>query len=87
MLTRKPSKLTIGDEDMPSEQSLYNQLKLRKENGELLDFKKITYEELYKLWRTESKSDALIGEIYNVTKGAVRQKRNKMDMKMYDIEL
>ena len=87
MLIRKIRKLIIGDEDMASEQSLYNQLKLRKENGEQLDFKTITYEELYKLWHTESKSDALIGEIYNVTKGAVRQKRSKMDMKMYDIEL
>ena len=71
---------------MSIEQSLYDQLKLRKENGEQLDFKKITYEELYKLWHTESKSDAMIGEIYNVSKGAVRQKRNRLDMKMYDIE-
>jgi hypothetical protein len=72
---------------MSFEQSLYDALKSRKENGEQLDFTKITYDELYKLWHTESKSDAVIGELYNVTKGAVRQKRNKMDMKMYDIEL
>jgi hypothetical protein len=77
----------IGDVDMSIEKSLYDQLKLKKENGEQLDFKKITYDELYKLWRTEGKSDAMIGEIYNVTKGAVRKKRDRMDMKMYDIEL
>jgi ribosomal protein L33 len=72
---------------MSFELSLYDQLKSRKENGEQLDFKKITYEELYKLWHTESKSDAMIGEIYNVTKGAVRNKRDRLNMKMYDIEL
>jgi hypothetical protein len=71
---------------MSFELSLYDQLKSRKENGEQLDFKKITYEELYKLWHTESKSDAMIGEIYNVTKGAVRKKRDRLNMKMYDIE-
>ena len=72
---------------MSFELSLYDQLKSRKENGEQLDFKNITYEELYKLWHTESKSDAMIGEIYNVTKGAVRNKRDRLNMKMYDIEL
>jgi len=72
-----------GDENM----SLYGQLKSRKDNGEQLDFKKITYEELYELWHTESKSDAMIGELYDVTKGAVRRKRDRMDMKMYDIEV
>jgi ribosomal protein L33 len=71
---------------MSFELSLYDQLKSKKENGEQLDFKKITYEELYKLWHTESKSDAMIGEIYNVTKGAVRKKRDRLNMKMYDIE-
>ncbi|MDR3552313.1 MAG: hypothetical protein P4L75_04235 [Clostridia bacterium] len=72
---------------MPSERSLYDQLKSRRVKGEELDFKKITYEELYRLWHTEKKSDAMIGELYNVTKGAVRRKRDRMDMKMYDIEL
>jgi hypothetical protein len=72
---------------MSFELSLYDQLKSRKENGEQFDFKNITYEELYKLWHTESKSDAMIGEIYNVTKGAVRNKRDRLNMKMYDIEL
>lgn len=68
---------------MPFQKSLYDQLKSRKKNGEKLDFTKITYDELYKLWHTESNSDAIIGELYNVTKCAVRKKRDRMDMKMY----
>ena len=72
---------------MPYEKSFYDQLISRKKRGEQLDFKMITREELYKLWFTESKSDAMIGELYNVTKDAVRLKRGRMDMKTYDVEL
>ena len=72
---------------MPDEQLLYDQLTIRKENGEELDFKKITYEELYQLWHAENKSDAMIAELYNVTKTAVRRKRDRFDMKNYDIEI
>jgi hypothetical protein len=71
---------------MSLEKSLYEQLKSRKKDGEQLDFKAITYEELNKLWNTERKSDAMIGELYNVTKVAVRKKRGRMDMKRYDIQ-
>ena len=70
---------------MSIEQSLYDQLISRKKHGEQLDFTKITYDELYQLWHTENNSDAMIGEIYNVTKGAVRKKRDRLDMKRYDI--
>ena len=72
---------------MAIQKSFYDQLRLRKRDGEKLDFTKITYDELYKLWYTERNSDAVIGELYNVTKVAVRKKRDRMDMKMYDTGL
>jgi len=72
---------------MALEKSLYNQLRSRKHNGEQLDFKVVTYDELYKLCYTEKMSDAMIGELYNVTKMAVRKKRGRMDIKIYDIDL
>jgi len=71
---------------MPAEKSLFDQLTLRKGNGEVLDFTKITYDELFQLFDTERTPDAIIGELYGVTKSAVRSKRGRFDIKMYEFE-
>lgn len=74
-----------GEKNMSAEQSLFDQFVTRKENGEELDFKKITYDELLQLFDTEKKPDAVIGELFGVTKGAVRKKRDRLDIKNYDM--
>lgn len=61
---------------------MYEALKSRKENGELLEWENITYEILHQLSLVESIPDSMIGDLYGVTKETVRNKRYKWNLKI-----
>lgn len=63
--------------------SLYENLKTRKKNGEILDFNVITYDELSQLFVAENISDNEIAELYNIKKSKVKYKRSKMEINTY----
>lgn len=59
---------------------LYEELKLKKELGEVLDFSSITCEQLKKLYCEEERSDAEIADLFGVPKSKVRYKRRKCNI-------
>lgn len=61
---------------------LYEELKQRKENGENLEWDKITKEDLKKLFKNNS--DSMIAELYGVNISQVKYKRNKWNIKLYN---
>ncbi|URZ03024.1 hypothetical protein CLAUR_030700 [Clostridium felsineum] len=72
--------------NMKSNKYLYfEELQIRKDNGENLDFEKITYEELKKLSGDESYPDSLIAKLYNVSKSTVRDKRRSLGLTQYNM--
>lgn len=68
-----------------SDRRLYEKLQSRKDNGEELDFERITYKELYQLWWEECVADSIIGNLYNVAKDVVRKKRYKLGLKQNEL--
>ena len=60
-------------------QDLYQQLNLRKKQGETLEWDKITKEELKELFREYP--DSAIADLYNIKKEQVRAKRYKWNIK------
>lgn len=59
---------------------LYDELKLKKELGEALDFITITCEQLEKLYYDEERSDAEIADLFDVPESKVRYKRRKCNI-------
>ena len=64
----------------------YLELKKLKDDGQKLDFNSISKEQLEKLFYEENIPDSLIGELYNVSKNVVRNKRYKWDIKFFNGE-
>ena len=60
-------------------QDLYQQLNLRKKQGETLEWDKITKEQLKELFREYP--DSAIADLYNIKKEQVRAKRYKWNIK------
>lgn len=60
---------------------LYDKLNQRKQQGETLDMKHITYETLYQLWWKEECTDGIIAELYGVSKKKVTNLRHKWGVK------
>ncbi len=46
---------------------LYRKLINLKKQGEILDWDKISYDELYQLWGPESVSDRMIADLYDIS--------------------
>ncbi len=63
---------------------LYDKLHQRKQNGEKLDIKKITYETLYQLWWQEDITDEMVAKLYDVRKKKVTNLRHKWGIKTQD---
>lgn len=62
----------------------YNKLMNEKKNGKIFDFDTITYDELKRLWHTESFSDNGIADLYDLVVSRVTSKRKKMDINQFD---
>ncbi len=62
-------------------ENLYNKLKYKKENGEKLDWDKITKEELEELFE-EDIPDSMVSDLYNVSQSKVTYKRKKWNINM-----
>lgn len=61
---------------------LYEELLSRKKAGEKLDFENITRDELIQLFYFEVNTDAIIGDLFDVSSKAVRTKRYQWDIKL-----
>lgn len=64
----------------------YEELKKRKLNGEKVEWDHITKEQLKELFK-ENCSDAMIAELYGVTKSKVQYKRTKWDIKIKSLAM
>ncbi|OAA86420.1 hypothetical protein [Clostridium ljungdahlii] len=62
--------------------SFYELLLSKKDCGIQLDFDKITYDELYELSFIENIPDSIVGDLFRITKEAVRKKRYKLGIKL-----
>lgn len=56
---------------------LYESLKMRKENGDKLNFEEITYNELKQMFIDEGISDKLLADLYDVKLSKISYKRKK----------
>lgn len=65
-----------------SDKQLYKLLLAKKECGYKLDFEDITYDKLYEISFIENIPDSFVGDLFNVTREAVRKKRYKMGIKL-----
>jgi hypothetical protein len=62
--------------------TLYDKLAQRKQHGEKLNMKQITYEVLYQLWWKDECTDEMIADLYDVSKKKVTNLRHKWEVKM-----
>ena len=61
---------------------LYEELLSRKNAGEKLDFENITRDELVQLFYFEVNTDAMIGDLFDVSSKTVRSKRYQWEIKL-----
>ena len=66
--------------------NLYNELKSRKDSGEVLDISMLNEEILRELWWDENVPDAIIAELYNVDKKVITDKRYKWGLKKQECQ-
>lgn len=59
---------------------LYEELKARKESGEILGFEALSDAELERLWWDENRSDSMIAELFDVPKSRVASRRKRLGL-------
>ncbi len=63
---------------------MYELLNKRKEHGEKLEMKLVTYEVLYQLWWVEECPDKMIADLYDVATKKITNLRHTWGIKMTD---
>ncbi|MEH7178598.1 hypothetical protein [Neobacillus vireti] len=58
----------------------YNELKKRKQDGEVFEFQKISHKQLMELFWIQGWSDRMIAEIYDCSVSSVAHKRNRWNI-------
>lgn len=65
----------------------YDELKKRKQEGEVFDFRKISQKQLMELYWIQGWSDRMIAEIYDCSVSTVVHKRNRMNITYKNISV
>ena len=66
--------------------NLYDELKTRKDNGEILDISILNEEMLKELWWNENVPDSIIADLFDVDKKVITNKRYKWGLKKQECQ-
>ena len=66
--------------------NLYEELKSRKDNGEVLDISMLNEEMLRELWWDENTPDSIIADLFDVDKKVITDKRYKWGLKQQECQ-